>query len=595
MTRRAHRSRAWRGPALAIALAGGLAGPALAQNAADEAARAARQFQSQQAEQERLRQLEQQQRANRAPAGDVPAPPQPESAAKDERCFNIGTITVGGVHLVPEADVRATVAPWEGKCLGLTEINNVLKALTFLYVKRGYVAARAYLQEQDLSQGKLSIAMVEGKLEGIHLNGQGDDHDRVIASAFPGMTGRPVNLRDVEQGLDQINRLHSNSATIAMAAGSQPGDTVLEVTNKPDNRVRVTLGADNLGATVSGIYQSRINVALDNVLGSNDAWQFGYQRSNSRNPLFMSSERPNSDTINASVSVPYGYWTFGLDSLWSHYHSSVPGQDSIINTSGGSQLISPYLSWVFHRDQVSKTSLTGRLTRKDTVNDILGSRIDVASRTLTIAALELNHSRQLWGGQASASFGYQRGLPIFGAFDDASAAAGTPKSEFSKFTTSLSYTRPFSGGTVTPIFSTYVLGQWTPDRLFGTEQMSFGGWASVRGVQDSILFADKGALARTELSLLLPASEQPTAAKLIGRVEPYVALDVGHAAAFTDTTATGNSSNGGTVVGAVLGLRNRAGRFTFDISYARLISEPTLPAAGSQSRSLVQVGLTIGF
>jgi len=575
-------------PAAALLIA--VPGAARAQSAADGAARAALQFQSRQSEQQRLRQLEELQRTSRSPTGDLATPPVAANTEKGGRCFKIRTIKVDGAHLISNKTIRATVSAWEGRCLGLAEINSVLKAVTFLYVERGYIASRAFLQEQNLSKGELSIAIVEGRLDAIRISGEGDGRF-VSASAFPGMAGKPVNLRDLEQGLDQLNRLRSNNATVALNAGGAPGDTVVDVTTRPGSRVHVTMGTDTLGATVSGIYQSRLDMALDNVFGVNDLWQFGYLRSSGNSPASSFKERPNSDTVTASMSVPYGYWTFGIDNAWSEYRSSVQGQVSTIDTSGGSLLISPYVTYMIYRDQLSKTWVTGRMTWKDTKNDILGTRIDIASNTLSIASLEVNHSRQILGGQATASFGYQHGLAILGAVNDASALVGSPKGEFTKYVASLGYTRPFNFGPVMPIFSTYLMGQWTPDHLFGTEQLSLGGYASIRGVRDAILFADRGALARNEFSLLLPALGSPDMARLMGRIEPYLAIDVGYAAPNVGDPV----GSGGTLVGAAAGVRNRAGRISFDVWYAQLIVKPSMPLASMPPTSLVQGRVSISF
>jgi len=571
--------------------------PARAQTPADDAARAARQFQGLQSEQERLRQLEELQRTNRPPSGDVPAKPVPESAAKGERCFDIKTIKVEGAKLIADETIRATVAGWEGKCLGLTEINNVLKALTFLYVEKGYIASRAYLKPQKLTSGELAIAIVEGKLESIRVNGQADDR-HIVATAFPWMIDHSVNLRDLEQGIDQINRLRSNDAKTALAAGSQQGYSVLDVTNKPTSRFHASVGTDNLGATVSGIYQSRVDMTLDNALGINDLWQFGYQMSNNRSPVYVSPERPNSDTINGSVSIPYGYWLYGLDTTWSQYHSSVPGQIGPINTDGGSTIISPYLTRMLYRDQVSKLSATARFTWKDTDNEILGSRIDVASRTLSIAQFDLNYSRQVLGGQFAAGIGYQHGLDVLGAFKDFDAPDGSPKGQFAKYTATLSYMRPFDLGPVTPVFSTFIMGQWTDDRLFGTEQMSFGGYSTIRGVRDAILFADKGALARNEFSLMLPAPPQAWLAQYVGRIEPYVAVDVGYAVptnGYYSNTGAVVGTDGGKMIGVAAGVRNRGGKLAFDVWYAQLVARPDMPAATLPPTALVQGRISFSF
>ena len=78
------------------------------------------------------------------------------------------------MHLLSARRIAGTVKPFEGHCLGLAQINGVLQAVTLAYVRRGYVAARAYLPEQDLSAGVLRVAVVEGRLAGITMNGSPD-------------------------------------------------------------------------------------------------------------------------------------------------------------------------------------------------------------------------------------------------------------------------------------------------------------------------------------------------------------------------------------------------------------------------------------
>ncbi len=50
-----------------------------------------------------------------------------------------------------------------------------------------------------------------------------------ITTAFPNFIGKPTNLRQIEQELDQINRLFSRQATINLGAGSNSGGSILDV------------------------------------------------------------------------------------------------------------------------------------------------------------------------------------------------------------------------------------------------------------------------------------------------------------------------------------------------------------------------------
>lgn len=525
----------------------------------------------------------------RTPDGTTTAPPKLATSTPGETCVAINSISVTDATLIPADEMQRTTSRFENRCLGLAELNNVLEAVTYLYVARGYVASRAYLPAQDLSDGTLDIPVIEGSLEGITENGS-EPADGRIRTAFPGMVGQPVNLRDIEQGLDQINRLRSSKTTIALQSGAEQGGSVLDVKIEQGRPWHASLSSDNLGGVATGLYQSRADFGLDNLFGINDEWQFGYQRSMDHHPLFLSNENPNSNTLTGSLSVPFGYWTVGVDASWSDYNSSLEGPVSDIDTSGGSKSLSPYITRVLHRDQTSKTWATGRLTWKETENFLLGSRIDVSSRKLSIATFEVGHSRQLLGGQGSASIAYHRGLDILGAFDDATAPNGSPQGQFDKITASLSYFTTQDVGASTMIFSTNLSGQWSSDPLFGSEQMSLGGYSTVRGVREAVLYADKSIQMRNDLSFLLPPIENTDVVEAIGRLEPYVALDLGHSV----SDKRGNSL-GGNIVGAAIGIRNRGGRINFDLSYAEILSMPDLSGEIRPSSGLVQARMSVSF
>jgi hemolysin activation/secretion protein len=560
-----------------------------AQDAVDGAIRQAEQIGRFQSQQERLRADELLRQASQAPNSKEAAVPEATASPSGATCIQVDRIAVSGTSLIPTSKIAQTLDKWEGRCLGLAELNSALEAITFLYVDRGYVSSRAYLPEQDLADGSLDVLVIEGTLETIILNGKASVAPE-ISTAFPGLPGKHVNLRDIEQGLDQINRLRSNKATVALAAGKSQGGSVLEVKVEKTRPWHFSLSSDNLGSLSTGRYQTRADIGFDNILGLSDEWQIGYQRSMERHPLRLGDARPNGNSLTGSVSIPYGYWTFGLNAAWSEYRSSITGLVSQIETSGGSLSLSPFVTRVLHRDQTSKTWLTGRLTWKENENFVLGSKVDVSSRVLSVATVELGHSRQMLGGQASASLAYHRGLDILGAFDDTTAPAGSQKAQFQKLSASLGFQRAYDLGAAAMIFSSNLSGQWSPDDLFGSEQMSAGGYSTVRGVREAVLYADTGLIMRNELSLLLPELGGGRAAEVLGHLEPYVAVDLGH-------TVSNSSDNslGGNLVGAAVGLRNRGGRINFDVSYSDILSMPDLPSGSVPSSGLVQARMTVSF
>lgn len=382
-----------------------------AQGGVDNAARQAEQLERDRAADERRRQFERNRLENQPPGGATVSPPRREVVSPDETCIPVNTIFVTGASVLRAWDIQDVIVGYEGRCLGHSGFNNILKQLTHLYVEKGYITSRAFLPEQNLADGSLEIVAVEGRLEGIVVDGDPDGSRGHVNTAFPGMIGKPVNLRDIEQGLDQLNRLRSNNAAIKLDAGKEPGSSVLQVSRNKSRNWYATLGFDNLGSSSTGKYQSRLDLGVEDVLRLNERWNFSYQRTMDNHP-FSLADVPGSDTYTGSFSMPYGYWTFAVDGSWSEYESQIAGAVSGIDTSGLSQSAGASVSRVLHRNQTSITSLSGKFKWKRTENFILGSRVDVSSRSLSMGTLELVHSRQLWNGQLVVSASYDQGLSL---------------------------------------------------------------------------------------------------------------------------------------------------------------------------------------
>src|SRR3546814_3039512 len=77
-------------------------------------------------------------------------------------------------------------------------------------------------------------------------------------------------LRRLEQGLDQINRLSSNNATLDIQPGDRPGESVVVIHNHPTRRIYANLSADNLGSRSTGRNQMALTGTAEGLLGLNE-------------------------------------------------------------------------------------------------------------------------------------------------------------------------------------------------------------------------------------------------------------------------------------------------------------------------------------
>ncbi len=130
------------------------------------------------------------------------ATPVAPQAPVDSRCFPIKTIDLQGADSLSSGERERLLKPYIGQCLGVPQLNELLKVITDLYIEKGLVTSRAYLPQQDLSSGNLKVLVVEGKLEGLKGAEGSGISERELKMSFPGRQGDLLNLREIEQMVD---------------------------------------------------------------------------------------------------------------------------------------------------------------------------------------------------------------------------------------------------------------------------------------------------------------------------------------------------------------------------------------------------------
>ena len=199
-----------------------------------------------------------------------PAAPVAPTTPVDSRCFPIKTIELTGAETLSEREHERLLAPYIGQCLGVSQLNELLKVITDYYMEKGLVTSRAYLPQQDLSSGNLKVLVVEGRLEGLKGADGSGLTERELAMSFPGKSGELLNLREIEQMVDQLNRLPSNRVQMELAPGQEVGGSEVLVKNTPQKPWRVGLARHNDGQKSTGEQQWGASLDWDSPFGLAD-------------------------------------------------------------------------------------------------------------------------------------------------------------------------------------------------------------------------------------------------------------------------------------------------------------------------------------
>jgi len=432
------------------------------------------------------------------------AKPQAPATPADSRCFPIRDITLKGADSLPAADRERLLKPYVGQCLGVSQLNELLKVITDYYIDKGRVTSRAYLPQQDLSSGHLQVLVVEGKLEGLK-GAQGSSvTDRELAMAFPGKVGAALNLREVEQLVDQLSRLPSKQAQMELTPGTQVGGSEVVVKNTPQKPWRASLSRNNDGQKSTGEQQWGAGLEWDSPLGLADqlVLRGGHDA--------VSDHQKTSKNNMLYYNVPWGWWNFSYTYSESDYRTLADLNGYKLKQYGDSQNHQLRAERVIHRDDVSKTSVNVGLAHLRTNNYLLDARLGPSSNRLSELQVGINHGRRIGSGFVNFDLGMQNGIGAFDAQsnnqerDREGNLTSTPN--YRKYTATVSYLQPFTLWGESFSFSSLATGQRSEDVLFSPQRISLGGSASVRGFKDQQLSGDSGGYWRNDVRWARPVT-----------------------------------------------------------------------------------------
>ncbi|MBN0224363.1 ShlB/FhaC/HecB family hemolysin secretion/activation protein, partial [Pseudomonas aeruginosa] len=127
-------------------------------------------------------------------------------------------------------------------------------------------------------------------------------------NAVPAKRGDLLNLRDIEQALENFKRVPTVEADIQITPAegddARPGESDLVVLwQQRSPPVRFSVSLDDSGSKATGKLQGGATLSLDDLLMWNDLFY-----ANFNHDVFNGNSK-GTRGYTAHYSVPYGYWT----------------------------------------------------------------------------------------------------------------------------------------------------------------------------------------------------------------------------------------------------------------------------------------------
>ncbi|HGO8038538.1 TPA: ShlB/FhaC/HecB family hemolysin secretion/activation protein, partial [Neisseria meningitidis] len=492
-------------------------------------------------------------------------------------CFAINEVVLEGEHharfqFALKRALRETGFQ-AGKCLHAGNINQIMSLAQNALIGRGYTTTRILAAPQDLNSGKLQLTLIPSYLRSIRIDRSNDDQThagRIAAfqNKFPTRSNDLLNLRDLEQGLENLKRLPTAEADLQIVPveGEPNQSDVVVQWRQRLLPYRVSVGMDNSGSEATGKYQGNITFSADNPLGLSDMFYVNYGRSigNVPDETDSSGSLKKGGTHNYALhySVPFGKWTWAFNHSGYRYHQAVAGLSAAYDYNGKSYNTDLGFNRLIYRDAKRKTHVGAKLWTRETQSYIDDAEITVQRRRTAGWLAELSHKEYIGRSTADFKLKYKRGTGMKDALRAPEEAFGEGTSRMKIWTASADVNTPFQIGKQLFAYDTSVHAQWNKTPLTSQDKLVIGGHHTVRGFDGEMsLSAERGWYWRNDLSWQFKPGHQL-----------YLGADVGH--------VSGQSAKwllGQTLAGTAIGIRGQiklGGNLHYDIFTGSALKKP---------------------
>ncbi|WP_345828493.1 ShlB/FhaC/HecB family hemolysin secretion/activation protein [Erwinia sp. HDF1-3R] len=419
---------------------------------------------------------------------------------EESPCIVIKKITVENVDKFPyRLYLKQFANQGAGRCLGIKGATAISTALQNRLISYGYITTRVEIPEQDVKNGTLRFTLIPGVVDNIQLT-QADNRLINLFTTFPMKKGSLLNLRDLEQGLENMQRVYGAQARIRLSPGESEGGSEINVTHAGSRLWRMGLWLDDSGSRYTGRYQAGGTLYLDNPGGINDNLMVS-----AGGNLFKRDARGSSNQY-FYYSVPFGYWTFDIFGAKSRFEQRISGNYATFRFHGQSNSLSVGAKRIIARSGNSKTTLGVELQKKRSRNYIETTELSLQQRNSTALKTTLKHQRYLEWGDLDGAVSLQRNLDWFNAQPEAARRSSgySPQARIATLSTGLIV--PFTFAQQNMSYQTNYLLQISPDRLTPQEKFVLGNRWAVRGFDGEFnLNASQGYLWGNTLNFNYPA------------------------------------------------------------------------------------------
>ncbi|MBT4878883.1 MAG: ShlB/FhaC/HecB family hemolysin secretion/activation protein [Alphaproteobacteria bacterium] len=420
---------------------------------------------------------------------------------KKSTCLNIKTIEINGSTLFSAAKLQDKVKDFSSKCTTLSDIQKMLNHLNALYFKYGYVTSRANLPmpQSKLAEHILIIQITEGKISQITLNENQNIYNQKLklASSVPTKQHNILNIRDLEQAIDNFANVNNSKSKFIIEAGKEIGTSKVIINNEYNKPHYISASLDNSGTGQTGKNKYNLSANFSDLLNLNENISFNY------NSLYKrQSYKRQSAASSFNYSLPLKNYLLNYSLSRSNYILGTNLTRATYYSLGNTTINKISLERNIFRNNQVKIKLTSDLTHKNvkSYNKIFNIKLvnQVGTRKLAIANIGIHNTIYSKYGTLIIKPSYKFGLDKFSALNDKTSEY-SEEAQYEAYNLYLYYHKIFSQ--IPLKYNLNIEAQKSEDILFSSEAFYAGGEYSVRGFKEEYIQGDSGFYARNDFTL----------------------------------------------------------------------------------------------
>jgi hemolysin activation/secretion protein len=438
----------------------------------------------------------------------------PSVPATDQRKILVKSLQVTGQTVYSEADLLAITGFASGHELTLTQLRALAQNISDHYHRNGYFVAHAYLPQQDINDGVVKIAVIEGVYGKVILNNQTYLVTPLADTLLGGLnSGKVIMILPLERRLLLLSDLPGVEVKSTLVPGASVGASDLMVDLTPGHRLTGEVDADNAGNRYTGTYRIGATLNINEPLGYGDV--ISLRAMTSGYGLFYLRGSYQLQLSDARIGVAYSILGYRLGEEFESLHAT-----------GTAQVASIYGSYPLIRSRNNNLNVGlafNAKTFQDRVDSPTGTDSPVTDKQAQLIMTSLYgdyHDNLVGGGVSSYSVTLTTGKLDIQTEAVRSTDATTARSNgiYNKLGFSLMRLQ-----SVTDSFSLFasVNGQVAFNNLDVSEKMELGGMYAVRAYPEGEAYADEGYVLTVEARMQLPKfiERLPGEVQVIGFVD----------------------------------------------------------------------------